>query len=485
MEHSTTSDRDTAIVAAVGRGVSLRTLCAVYGLDAMTIRYVVEKAGQAMPVGSPGANGTIAARDAEILRRALAGEDFSVIAKAHGLSREMVRLVVKKHTGLSAKDLKEARDTARRQFKRQKARDLASGDRSLSLDDLARLAGLSNGEVEIVLGPAESARRRRDRTVSTAASREQILEGLRLVSSLPGGLPLSGPFYDLRRGGRVSSQRVTQVFGTWSAACEAAGVQMAIGIRTHYTQAWSREACLRWVRTYLDSTPKPTFVGFDAWLRNREGAPSSSTVRLRCGKWIETMREAYELDDGEASRPPERPTGALEAGFESAAHQTDLVVPRRYDQDSAPDNVSAEVSTSGASLPRPSKGQGQAADVDERRKVELAAQERLAAHYRALGWRVCDTHLNSPYDLLATRGDETLYLEAKGTRSAGETVLVTRGEVEHARMHPSECFMGIWSGIVLDENDEVRPDCGEFRVIPFDPDLGLLVVVGYQWRPGG
>ena len=105
------------------------------------------------------------------------------------------------------------------------------------------------------------------------------------------------------------------------------------------------------------------------------------------------------------------------------------------------------------------------------------------AYYRDQGWQVTDTHLGSPYDAVAEKDGETLFLEAKGTQSAGATVLVTRGEVEHARAHPGQCFIGIWSGIAFDESGAVRTDSGEFRVLPFYPESDELTVVGYEWRP--
>ena len=63
------------------------------------------------------------------------------------------------------------------------------------------------------------------------------------------------------------------------------------------------------------------------------------------------------------------------------------------------------------------------------------------------GWDVEDTHLNAPYDAIARKGSQIQYLEAKGTMSEGDSVLVTSGEVDWARDHPDQCVMGIVSGI--------------------------------------
>lgn len=50
----------------------------------------------------------------------------------------------------------------------------------------------------------------------------------------------------------------------------------------------------------------------------------------------------------------------------------------------------------------------------------------------------------------------TLYLEAKGTQSNGDAVFLTRGEVEHARLHRGNCVIGIWSGMRFRRRDR-RP----------------------------
>ncbi|MFH5212253.1 protein NO VEIN domain-containing protein [Antrihabitans sp. NCIMB 15449] len=126
-------------------------------------------------------------------------------------------------------------------------------------------------------------------------------------------------------------------------------------------------------------------------------------------------------------------------------------------------------------------GGGRQPDPRRRRKVEVAAQQRLMDHFSAQGWRVDDTHVGNPYDAMATRDSERIYLEAKGTESDGDEVQVTHGEVVHARNHPGECVMGIWSGITF-HDEEVDPDSGDFRVITFDPDRGMLTPISYRWK---
>jgi len=126
-------------------------------------------------------------------------------------------------------------------------------------------------------------------------------------------------------------------------------------------------------------------------------------------------------------------------------------------------------------------GQGILADALRRKKIEDAAQERLMEHYRHSGFTVTDTRYGNPFDAIAQRGDQLVYLEAKGTQSNGSTVRVTRDEVAHARANAGHCKMGIWAGIRFSSDGEVDPTSGFFKVIPFKPDEDDLFPISYDW----
>ncbi|MGN6405687.1 DUF3883 domain-containing protein [Sinomonas sp.] len=125
-------------------------------------------------------------------------------------------------------------------------------------------------------------------------------------------------------------------------------------------------------------------------------------------------------------------------------------------------------------------GQGLQMDPEARRAIEDAAQERLMRHYRERGWTVTDTRQGHPYDAIAVRGDERVYLEAKGTQSRGDSVIVTRNEVDHARRHPGLCVMGVWSGMRF-KDGELDPEAGHFRTLAFNPDDHDLRPRDFDW----
>lgn len=77
-------------------------------------------------------------------------------------------------------------------------------------------------------------------------------------------------------------------------------------------------------------------------------------------------------------------------------------------------------------------------DPQIRRAVELHAMEAARKHFQTDGWDVEETSARHPYDLRIRRGHEVVQVEVKGTTGAGTEVVLTRGEVEAARVsHPA------------------------------------------------
>ena len=129
-------------------------------------------------------------------------------------------------------------------------------------------------------------------------------------------------------------------------------------------------------------------------------------------------------------------------------------------------------------------GQGRRLDAKLRKEIEDLAQQRLMALYESEGWVVEDLRVGNPFDAKATKGDETYYLEAKGTTTEGARVIVTRGEVAWAREHAGECIIGILSDIVVTSDGSVDPLSGVLREYFWDPDDEQLRPLDYDYYPG-
>jgi hypothetical protein len=87
-----------------------------------------------------------------------------------------------------------------------------------------------------------------------------------------------------------TSQLFYHRFGSWSAACAAAGVESGSSWMVEYNRAWTEEDLWRYVCNYLlDPTTTGTYYNFELWLAGKDGAPSGATLRNRLGTWY-TMK---------------------------------------------------------------------------------------------------------------------------------------------------------------------------------------------------
>jgi hypothetical protein len=127
-------------------------------------------------------------------------------------------------------------------------------------------------------------------------------------------------------------------------------------------------------------------------------------------------------------------------------------------------------------------GQAWESDAVVRRAVEDYAQGLMSKHFESDGWVVEDTRVGRPYDAIATRRDDVIYLEAKGTRGDGSSVLVTEGEVNWARGHKGQCFIGVVSGIRL-EARKIVPGSGVLTVREWNPKPKELTPTAHRWTP--
>jgi hypothetical protein len=129
-------------------------------------------------------------------------------------------------------------------------------------------------------------------------------------------------------------------------------------------------------------------------------------------------------------------------------------------------------------------GQGYADSPEVRRAIELQAMAHATKYFVDLGYEVEDTSANRPYDLVARRGAEHWYVEVKGTQSRGETVLVTRREVEHARAHAGLCVLYVLHSVVVEKADGAARATGGVAVVtsPWVPTDDRLSATQYEYR---
>ena len=128
-------------------------------------------------------------------------------------------------------------------------------------------------------------------------------------------------------------------------------------------------------------------------------------------------------------------------------------------------------------------GQGFEASAAVRDAIELHAMREARQHYVALGYTVEDVSANNPYDLRCTRGDERRFVEVKGSQGDGRLVLLTRNEVDFARLNRQNMALFVLHSVVVVE-DVPGPSVtgGVQRVLdPWDVSEGELSVVNYAY----
>jgi predicted RNA-binding protein with PUA-like domain len=131
-------------------------------------------------------------------------------------------------------------------------------------------------------------------------------------------------------------------------------------------------------------------------------------------------------------------------------------------------------------------GQGFQADSAVRQAVERHAMQLAMRHYQQQGWKVEDVSAKESYDLhCRNAGGQELRVEVKGTTGQGSQVLLTAGEVTHARSHYPRVALYIVSNIRVSLSSEgiAQPHGGDVRVFePWKVEPGSLTPLTYSYR---
>jgi len=105
-----------------------------------------------------------------------------------------------------------------------------------------------------------------------------------------------------------------------------------------------------------------------------------------------------------------------------------------------------------AASPKRAGGQGFGLTAAERKAVEQRAVDVATEHLRTIGWeQITDVGATQSYDLDCSRGEQKLYVEVKGSTSAGGSVILTKNEVEFHRKNYPNNALAVVSGISLDK----------------------------------
>lgn len=160
---------------------------------------------------------------------------------------------------------------------------------------------------------------------------------------------------------------------------------------------------------------------------------------------------------------------------------------RLYEQPLAPASIQ-DLSSSGAPSRPIAAAAGREQDTDLRKLVEDYAEQHADAYLTGLGWTVRHVGpLKLGYDLQCANSEgKALHVEVKGTRTRGEKVALTTGEVRHVR-EATEC--GATHALYVVSEIDVSPDrdaqCSGGKatcILPWVIDEADLVPTEYSYR---
>ena len=133
-------------------------------------------------------------------------------------------------------------------------------------------------------------------------------------------------------------------------------------------------------------------------------------------------------------------------------------------------------------------GQGFGLSAAERKAIEKRAVAVATDHLKGEGWTVKDVGATKPFDLLCQRtGAPDLMVEVKGTTSPGDSVVLTRGEVEaQAGFYPNNALALVTGVQLKSAGKSVSATGGKLRIIhPWQIMESDLTVISYQYSTGG
>lgn len=146
--------------------------------------------------------------------------------------------------------------------------------------------------------------------------------------------------------------------------------------------------------------------------------------------------------------------------------------------------AASELEESIGKPPRQGRAQGFRLTKSQQRAVECRAVEVATAYLKGRRWMVKYVGDKESYDLDCRNDGVRLFVEVKGTMSTGETVVLTRNEVElHRREYPHNALIVV-HGIQLDRITEPPAASGGTvdMISPWEVDAGRLEPLAYTYR---
>lgn len=142
------------------------------------------------------------------------------------------------------------------------------------------------------------------------------------------------------------------------------------------------------------------------------------------------------------------------------------------------DEIQEDLSTAEFS----SGGQGFQSDIEVRLKIESCAMDRARNHYENKGYEVEDKSATHPYDLAIKKNGQTRFVEVKGTQTTGETIILTKNEVDLSRNYGDKMSLFLVHSIVMNEKSVKKGSGVVYIIDPWKVDDDRLTPISYTYK---
>lgn len=207
-------------------------------------------------------------------------------------------------------------------------------------------------------------------------------------------------------------------------------------------------------------------VDVESWLHVvPEGVPWLSSLKIGPN---EIQRAFFKI--------PEKQFNQIKKELESAT-KTPKKRPKKYTASAREQRAAADASEKAYA-----KGQGYQLDSELRKALEDYAMDAAKKHFRSLGYKVEDHARNHPYDLKCSKADQTVYVEVKGTQSAGESVILTAGEVNFGHKHSEQMALYLFHSIVVASDGKSLSGGQPYLLMPWELDKTDLAPLSFKYQ---
>ena len=129
-----------------------------------------------------------------------------------------------------------------------------------------------------------------------------------------------------------------------------------------------------------------------------------------------------------------------------------------------------------------SGGQGFQSDIEVRLMIEAHAMAICKKYYSDKKWKIEDVSASRPYDFVINKNGISRLVEVKGTQTSGDTIILTKNEVELSQENGSNMILFIVHSIVMNKK-AIKKESGIVSIIePWQVSDDRLTPISFTYK---